>query len=274
MIRLITTGYFFADGGAMFGSQPKVSWSRSYPVNERNLCVLAMHAGVVVTGDGRVIIIDPGVGLDSLGEAPAIYYQFYDTVDIAEALRQQAGIKAEDVTDIVFTHLHFDHCGAAVRTGSDGLRRPAFPNAIHWTSRAQYDNERRPHPLEAQSFAKGNTGLLEKAGLLRIIESATQPYGSMSFRLYDGHTRGQICAVIKSEEGETVVFPGDIIPLASHIVPDRISAYDLYPTLSYDGKTEILERAASENHRLVFYHDALTPASCIKKLRSTYKLKS
>ncbi|MDR3252888.1 MAG: MBL fold metallo-hydrolase, partial [Tannerella sp.] len=202
-----------------------------------------------------------------------IYYQFYETVDIAEALRQQTGIEAEAVTDIVFTHLHFDHCGAAVRTDADGRRRPAFPNAIHWTSRAQYDSERRPHPLEAQSFAKGNTGILEKAGLLRIIESTTQPYESMTLRLYDGHTLGQICAVIKPLEGETAVFPGDIIPLASHIVLDRISAYDLYPTLSYDGKTEILERAATEGHRLVFYHDAQTPASSIKKLRSTYKLK-
>ncbi|MDR0744244.1 MAG: MBL fold metallo-hydrolase, partial [Tannerella sp.] len=108
MFKLITTGYFYADGGAMFGAVPKVTWSRSYPVNERNLCVLAMHAGVVKTGNGRIIIVDPGIGRDQLNDSPAVYYQFYDTVDLCEELAR-TGIQPEEVTDVIFTHLHFDH---------------------------------------------------------------------------------------------------------------------------------------------------------------------
>ena len=269
MFKLITTGYFYADGGAMFGAVPKVAWSRSYPVNERNLCVLAMHAGLVVTNDGRVIVVDPGVGQDQLKDTPAIYYQFYDTVDICNSLLQE-GIRPEDVTDVIFTHLHFDHCGAAVRKGASEL---AFPNALHWVSGAQYRCERTPHPLEAESFLPKNTDVIEKAGLLRIVEATAEPYESLCMRLYDGHTLGQIAAYIKSEDS-TIVFPGDIIPLASHIVKERISAYDLYPTLSYNGKVEILEKAALDDSVIVFYHDAYTPCANIKKMRSSFKIKT
>ena len=270
MFKLITTGYFYADGGAMFGATPKVAWRRSYPVNERNLCVLAMHTGVVVTGDGRVIIIDPGVGQDHLKDSPAIFYRFYNMVDIRDSLKQ-TGIQPEDVTDVIFTHLHFDHCGAAVRKNPDGTLKLVFPNALHWVSRAQYENERSPHPLEAESFLPENTAFIEKAGALRIVEATTEPYKSLRMKLYDGHTTGQIAAYI-NDGSSTIVFPGDIIPLASHIVRERISAYDLYPTLSYDGKTEILEKAASNEHILVFYHDAITSCASIKKLQSSFKI--
>jgi Zn-dependent hydrolases, including glyoxylases len=270
MFKLINTGYFYADGGAMFGATPKVSWRRSYPVNERNLCVLAMHAGVVVTDDGHVIVVDPGVGQDQLKDSPAIFYRFHDMVDICDSLNQ-TGIQPEDVTDVIFTHLHFDHCGAAVRKNIDGASSLVFPNALHWVSRAQYENERNPHPLEADSFFPEKTDFIEKAGALRIVEATTEPYKSLRMKLYDGHTSGQIAAYI-NDSASTIVFPGDIIPLASHIVRDRISAYDLYPTLSYDSKTEILEKAASNEHILVFYHDAYTPYANIKKVQASFKI--
>lgn len=274
--RLINTGCFYADGGAMFGSVPKVAWSRSYPVNERNLCVLAMHAGIIQTDDGHIIVVDPGVRPDQLKDSPAIYYQFHDMVDICDSLRQM-NIQPEEVTDVIFTHLHFDHCGAAVRKQANGIPEPVFPNAVHWVSRAQYENERTPHPLEAESFLPKNTEMLDKYGLLRCIEATAQPYESLRMQLYDGHSSGQIAAYIRTTisstgTSETIVFPGDIIPLASHIVQERISAYDLFPTLSYNGKTEILEKAASGNHLLIFYHDAYTPCATIKKMRTSFKI--
>jgi glyoxylase-like metal-dependent hydrolase (beta-lactamase superfamily II) len=277
MFKLITTGYFYADGGAMFGAIPKVTWSRSYPVNERNLCVLAMHAGIAGTDDGHVIIVDPGVGQDQLTDTPAIYYRFHNTVDICEVLRQ-TGIAPEDVTDVIFTHLHFDHCGAAVRKNANGIPEPVFPNAVHWASRAQYECERNPHPLEAYSFLPKNTDILEKAGLLRLVEAATEPFDGLRIQLYDGHTLGQIAVFVEAAgyaakgSASTIVFPGDIIPLASHIVPERISAYDLHPTLSYNGKIELLEKASSTGSVLVYFHDAYTPCSTIKKVGSSYKV--
>lgn len=268
--KLINTGYFYADGGAMFGAVPKVTWSRSYPANERNLCVLAMHAGLVKTPDGRVILIDPGVCHDALQDSPAIYYRFHDMIDLCDALRHE-GIHPEEVTDVIFTHLHFDHCGAAVRKNTDGQPVPTFPNAVHWMSRAQYENECQPHPLEDGSYIPETMEIVIKAGLVRFIEAVAEPYESLRFQLYDGHTFGQIAATIKTDEA-TLVFPGDIIPLASHIVPERISAYDLAPVLSYNSKLEILEKAIARAHRIVFYHDAYTPCATIKKVGKSFKI--
>jgi glyoxylase-like metal-dependent hydrolase (beta-lactamase superfamily II) len=257
----------------MFGAMPKVSWSRSYPVDGRNLCVLAMHTGIVGTDDGHLIVVDPGVGQDCLTDAPAIFYRFHNMHDIGELL-QQRGLAPRDVTDVIFTHLHFDHCGGAVRRNARGSAVPAFPNAVHWVSRAQYECEQNPHPLEADSFLPQNTRILRDAGLLRLVEADTQPFASLRLQLYDGHTRGQIAAfvtavasptVATATDASTIIFPGDIIPLASHTVPKRISAYDLYPTLSYDGKTEILEHASPDHDLFVFYHDACTPFSTLRK---------
>ena len=136
MFKLITTGYFYADGGAMFGAIPKATWRRNYPVNERNLCVLAMHAGVVKTGDGHIILVDPGVGQDQLEKPPAAYYRFHDMTDLCDVLIQN-GIRPKEVTDVIFTHLHFDHCGAAVHKNTAGIPEAVFPNAVHWVSRTQ-----------------------------------------------------------------------------------------------------------------------------------------
>jgi glyoxylase-like metal-dependent hydrolase (beta-lactamase superfamily II) len=299
MFKLITTGYFYADGGAMFGAIPKATWRRSYPVNERNLCVLAMHTGVVRTSNGRIILVDPGVGTDQLKVAPAIYYQFHDMIDLCKELAR-IGIGPEAVTDIIFTHLHFDHCGAAVRKNAKGIVEPVFPNAAHWVSRTQYESERRPHPLEAASFLPENTEILAKAGLLRLVEAAIEPCEGVRIQLYDGHTLGQIAVSIEialsfrdvapftnasqattaadgtdtsnDREIASILFPGDILPLASHIVPERISAYDLYPTRSYEGKTEILEKASSGKQLLVFFHDAYTPCATLKKIGSSFKI--
>jgi glyoxylase-like metal-dependent hydrolase (beta-lactamase superfamily II) len=272
MFKLINTGHFYADGGAMFGAVPKVAWSRSYPSDDRNLCVLAMHAGVVKTKDGRIIVIDPGVGRDGLDKSPAVYYRFHDTKDIVEELHL-TGISPEEVTDVVFTHLHFDHCGAAVQINVAGAAKPVFGNAIHWVSRAQYESERKPHPLEKDSFLPENTAVLEKAGLLRMVESTIQPFDGLRIELFDGHTLGQIAATVfpEDESAGSILFPGDIIPLASHIIPERISAYDLYPALSYFGKISILEKAAKENRLLVYYHDVYKPCSHIRQIGRTYK---
>jgi glyoxylase-like metal-dependent hydrolase (beta-lactamase superfamily II) len=272
MFQLINTGNFYADGGAMFGAIPKVTWSRSYPSNERNLCVLSMHAGVVKTKDNRIIVIDPGVGNDWSNQSPALYYQFHNTRDIAKEL-QFIGIAAEEVTDVIFTHLHFDHCGAAVRFDANGVSEPVFKNASHWVSRAQYENEKKPHPLEKDSLLPANTKILENHNLLRIIDATIQPFESLHIELFDGHTLGQIAATIKPDDENigAVLFPGDIIPLISHIVPERISAYDLYPAMSYFGKINLLEKAVKENLLVVYYHDAYKACSYIRQAGRTYK---
>jgi len=277
MFKILTTGKFYADGGAMFGAVPKVTWSRSYPADARNLCILSMHTGLVKTPDGRIIIIDPGVGTDCLKDSPAVFYGFHEMQDLVVMLRE-SGVEPAEVTDVVFTHLHFDHAGGAI-SGS----KPLFPNAIHYVSRRQYEYEKSPHPLEHDSFLPNNTQQLEKAGLLQIVDDrlfisggssigrARQITPYFTLHIYDGHTPGQLAATVITSDSRTVVFPGDIIPLASHVVPERISAYDINSGESYFSKMEILERVVADGSLTVFYHDVFMPFARVKRVGKSYK---
>ena len=107
-IQIIDTGYFYADGGAMFGAIPKTAWSRRYPSNDTNGCVLAMRSLLISNIPEKVILVDNGAGTKHLKQLS--YYKFFDLVDLGEEL-QKRGIALGQVTDVVLTHLHFDHCG-------------------------------------------------------------------------------------------------------------------------------------------------------------------
>ncbi|MDR2474045.1 MAG: MBL fold metallo-hydrolase [Tannerella sp.] len=255
MFKILTTGKFYADGGAMFGAVPKTVWKRLYPVNERNLCVLAMNTGLVVTPAGRVVVVDPGVGLDYLNQQPAKFYGFHEMQDLAVLLRRE-GVETDDVTDVVFTHLHFDHASGAVCGG-----KPLFPNARHIFSRRQYEVMKTPFPLEKYSFLPESIEIIMNAGLCRMVSASTGTDGLEDFNIefYNGHTDGQIVVTLLHDGIENVCFPGDVIPLASHKVLERISAYDLNPMISYSDKETLLRNIKSSNAVTVYYHDVFKP---------------
>ncbi len=268
-IHLIDTGYFYGDGGAMFGAIPKTAWQRRYKANEQNKCILAMRSVLIITGDGRKILIDNGAGNILLKQST--YYTFFDQVDLGEELVRY-GTSREEITDVVLTHLHFDHCGYTTQTEEEtGNRFLSFPNATHWISRSQWDNCHNPNPLEKDSYFVENIQPVAHAGKLRLIEEDSPLSSEVELRLYDGHTPGQIVPYIRTPE-RTVVFAGDVIPLAAHVSSDWISAYDTYPVLSYYEKLRMLEEAVNKNQVLIYCHDAYTPCSTVKRINDFYRV--
>lgn len=266
-LQIIDTGYFYADGGAMFGAIPKAAWKRRYPCNDDNECVLAMRTLLVETDDGRLILIDNGAGSKHLEQLS--YYKFFDRADLGEQL-EQSGYTPAQVTDVVLTHLHFDHCGYTTALDEAQQLSLAFPDAVHWVSRAQWDACLHPSPLERDSFFADNILPVAEAGRLRLIEEDTRIHPLVSLRLYDGHTPGQLVAYIETEE-RTVVFAGDVIPLAPSVSLEWISAYDTFPLTSYAEKKRMLEEAARSGQAIVFCHDAYTRCATIRKINDFYK---
>ena len=266
-ILTIDTGYFYADGGAMFGAIPKTSWSRRYPSNAQNGCVLAMRS-LLIEADGRIILVDNGAGYKHLKALS--YYQFFDLQDLHEALRKR-GIEPTDVTDMVFTHLHFDHCGyTTLQDPQSDTLRLAFPNANHWVSRRQWENFRQPHPLEQGSYFPEDMELVETSGRLRLVEEeemALTPH--VRFRLFDGHTPGQIALYCDLPE-RTYLFAGDVIPLAAHLSLAWISAYDDAPLHSYEAKERMLAEAVAHKQAIIYCHDAHTCCSTVKRINHFY----
>ena len=266
-IETIDTGYFHADGGAMFGATPKVAWSRRYPSDEANTCVLAMRSLLVTDIPGRVIVVDCGAGEKHLGQLS--YYRFFDMKDLGEELRKR-GIMPEQVTDVVLTHLHFDHCGyVTLRDEATGNLRMAFPSATHWVSRPQWENFLHPNALEKDSYFMEDMQMVADLGLLRLIGEDTELCPGVELRLFDGHTPGQIVPYFHMPS-HSLVFAGDVIPLAASVSPLWISAYDTYPVSSYSEKMRLLEEAARKEQTIVYCHDAYTPSSKVKKVNDFF----
>lgn len=261
-IQIIDTGYFYADGGAMFGAVPKTAWSRRYPSNELNGCILAMRSMLLSNVSEKIILIDNGAGTKQLKQLS--YYNFFDMVDLGDELRKR-DIAPEQVTDVVLTHLHFDHCGySTLKNEKTGEIAPAFPNATHWVSRRQWENFLHPNALEKDSYFIENMKAIEDSGLLRLIDTDTALCPDVDLRLFDGHTPGQIVPYIRTRE-QTFVFAGDVIPLAASVSPEWISAYDTFPVTSYQEKVRLLEEAAREGQIIIYCHDAYTVYSKVKK---------
>lgn len=267
-IDLIDTGCFYADGGAMFGAIPKTAWSRRYPSNEKNGCILTMRSLLISKHPEKIILVDNGAGNKHLDQLS--YYNFFNLVDLEEELRKK-GITPEQVTDVILTHLHFDHCGYSTRKEEKtGELYPSFPNATHWVSRKQWENFLHPNPLEKDSYFMENMQAIADKGLLRLIDTDTKLCPDIELRIFDGHTPGQLVPYITTSE-QTFVFAGDVIPLVASVSPEWISAYDTYPVTSYQEKIRMLEEAAREGQVLIYCHDAYTKCSTVKKVNNFYK---
>lgn len=264
-IKIIETGYIMADGGAMFGAIPKRAWQRKYPGNEHNLCPLVMRCVLAISGN-KNILIDTGMGNKHLDKVN--YYQPHGLVDIVNEI-EKSGYRASDITDVVLTHLHFDHCGYATYKNINNETVPTFPNAHYWISQKQWDNYKKPNRLERDSLFTENIQPVYDAGLLYFVENDMQLYENFELRLFDGHSTGQLVAYIKSD-AITYTFPGDLIPTSAHVSLEWISAYDICAQTSLYEKERFLSEAEKEEYILIYCHDAKVQKSKVKRLNDNF----
>lgn len=267
-IKTLETGYFLADGGAMFGAVPKRAWSRKYPADENNLCRLAMRC-VLAVSDTRKIIIDTGIKYENIKKFS--YYGFTEVRQIDDCLLEE-GIKPEDITDVVLTHFHFDHCGASTRKNEKGAWTLMFPNAQYWCSRQQWDVAHHPGILEADSFFREDFDPMYDAGQITLINDKISLDAHFRLKIFDGHTPGQVACYIDGEDKNYLV-PGDVVPTSANVPLRWVSAYDIHAEASVLSKQELLQDAVTEDRELIFFHDAYTKAAKVAKTGDVFTLK-
>jgi len=248
----IETGNLKLDGGAMFGVVPKVLWQKQYPADENNLCNWAMRC-LLIKDEDRLILIDNGIGEKQDHSFLKHYYLNGD--DSLEKSLAKHGFTPADVTDMILTHLHFDHCGGSIKYNDDQTAYElSFPNATYWVSKAQYKWATNPNHRESASYLKENIYPIKESGKLKLIDEEGEILPNISIRLYNGHTEGQMIPLI-NYHGRTIAFMADLLPAVPHIPMPWIMAYDTKPLVTLDDKQRFYKEAIPGNYVLFFEHD-------------------
>ncbi len=256
-LATIDTGRFRLDGGAMFGVVPKTLWERTNPADEKNRIAMAARSLLLKRKD-RVILVDAGIGSRWSEKHKTIYAIEHDDRAFEAALMAH-GVRREDVTDVVFSHLHFDHLGAATRE-KNGVVELTFPNASYLVQEKQLSHAHHPTEKDRASFRDELLAPLESTGRLATLNGNGEIFPGARVETSNGHTFGHQTIVVQAE-GATFAFTGDAIPTASHVPVPYVMGYDLQPMLCLEEKKDLLGQAVRENWVLVWTHDPFRAAS-------------
>lgn len=248
----------------MFGVVPKSLWNAVNPADENNLCTWALRCLLIEEG-GKLILVDNGIGNKQDAKFFSHYYLHGD--DTLDKSLSALGYHRDDITDVLLTHLHFDHCGGSIVREGDRLV-PAFKNATYWSHPRHWKWATEPNDREKASFLKENILPIEASGQLRFVD-AGRPVGSagsqletltdvilpgLSVRVVNGHTDAMMLPQLQYN-GKTLVFVADLLPSTGHFPTAWVMAYDMFPLTSLQEKRSFLQEAAAGGYVLFFEHD-------------------
>lgn len=248
----INTGLFKLDGGAMHGVVPKSMWNKVNPADENNMCTWAMRC-LLIEEAGKLILIDTGMG-NKQDEKFFSYFQPHGE-DTLEKSLHQFGFHPSDITDVFLTHLHFDHCGGAIKREGETLK-PTFANATYWSSEAHWHSALHPNIREKASFLKENILPIQESGQLSFYNEQTKAYfdGIMDVFTVNGHTDDMMLPLIHYN-GQNILYCADLVPSAAHVSMPWVMGYDMRPLNTLEEKERYFNLAIQENWWLFFEHD-------------------
>lgn len=259
-IHPIETGHFALDGGAMFGVVPKPLWDKTNPPDEKNRIDLAARA-LLVIGNGKKILVDVGNGSKYNEKLTSIYKFDTSTHDLLTSLKKHHLVPS-DITDVILTHLHFDHAGGSTYNDS-GEVKPTFPKARYHVQREHWRAANNPTERDKASFFKEDFMPLQFCGQIEHTDGEGEIFPGISLRIMHGHTTALQCPVI-SDGRTTLFYCADLMPTVSHVQLPWIMAYDLRPLVTLEEKRTILARALDEQWILFFEHDHATAAGRVR----------
>jgi glyoxylase-like metal-dependent hydrolase (beta-lactamase superfamily II) len=266
----VDTGNFKLDGGAMFGVVPKSIWHKLNPADENNLCTWALRCLLIIDGE-RKILVDTGLG-SKQDEKFFSHYHPSNTVSIKDAL-QNYNIHFSEITDVLLTHLHFDHVGGAIES-KEGILSTVFPNATYWVSEPQWNLALHPNKREKASFLKENILPLQESGQLKTIALPSYPSSAqlqeihfsenVSCFVVNGHTEGMLLPKI-NYKGKTLVYMADLFPSVGHLPLPYVMGYDMQPLVTLNEKEVFLKEAINNNYTLFFEHDPVNECCSLQE---------
>lgn len=262
----IETGTFKLDGGAMFGVVPKTIWQKTNPADENNMCTWAMRCLLIEDGN-RLMLIDTGIG-DKQSEKFFSHYYLADTKTLEQSLNK-LGFGLDQITDVFLSHLHFDHCGGAVKWNNDRTKAEVvFKNATYWSTEKHWEWAVNPNPREKASFLSENILPIQESGQLKFIERigdyTTNVFPNMDVLFVDGHTESMMIPHIHYQN-KTLVFMADLLPSTGHIPLPYVMGYDTRPLQTLVEKEKFLNSATDKEFVLFLEHDSVNECCTLKQ---------
>lgn len=264
-VQIISGGTFWLDGGAMFGTVPKVVWNKIYPADEDNMILMATNCLLIrgeVDGVKHVILVDNGNG-DKESDDFMARFKFQGR-GVLDAELAKHGVKPGDVTLQVLTHLHFDHAGGSTRFDEAGKLVPSFPNARYIVQKKDLEDARQPHLRVKASYLAKNWEPLEAVGVLDTVEGNIEILPGISVRRVPGHIEG-LQAVVIEGDSKKLMYIADLIPTARHIQPAWVMGYDLDVVTCVNERQRLLAEASGTDTVLVFEHDPEIPSGTVSQ---------
>lgn len=259
----VEAGQFMLDGGAMFGVVPKTLWSRQIPADDKNRIPMAMRCMVVKSAStGKIYLVDNGSGDKFNDKMKSIYSLDYYQSNLKDSLNQ-IGLKTEDITDMVFTHLHFDHCGGTTSYDEAGNLQEIFLNATYHINSRHWETANAPNEREKASFFPENIEPIKKSGRLNLVNDCHQFENGFSTVPMNGHTEGQQLPVF-SDGKRTIVYAADLLPTFAHVPLPWVMGYDMAPIQTLKEKESFLNEAASNGWYIFLEHDATHEVITVK----------
>jgi glyoxylase-like metal-dependent hydrolase (beta-lactamase superfamily II) len=268
-LHSIETGRFGLDGGAMFGIVPKTIWSKLNPSDDENRIDLALRV-LLIMGNKRNILVDNGIGTKFSEKYKEIYKIDHSKYNLDSSLKR-FNLETKDITDVILTHLHFDHAGGSTYK-EDGELKLTFPNATYYVQKANYEWALNPNEKERGSYLKENFVPVLEKGKLQLVEGKSEIIPHIDVIISDGHTTG-LQLVRISDERNKLVYCADLIPTTSHIKIPYIMGYDIEPLKIMREKKELLSIACNENWTLFFEHDIITESAKVKKTEKGFEVR-
>ncbi len=259
-ISVLDASRFRLDGGTMFGVVPKVLWEKKKAPDEQNRIRMGTNL-LLLRGTNRTALIDAGMGAPLNPRFAEMYAVEYPQFTLEKALATH-GLSGKEVTDVILTHLHFDHAGGLSFVDEHGQRQLCFPNATHYLQQAHLEWALNPSLKDRASFIRGQFQLLVNSGKLKLVNGETEIMEGVKVLPMNGHTVAQQ-AVLISDSQTTLFFPADLIPTSAHVPVPWVMAYDLHPLETINEKQRMLSRACREEWLVVFEHDPEIPVARI-----------
>lgn len=269
-VKTVDTGIFGLDGGSMFGIIPKNLWVKAYSEpDDENRIPLASRP-LLITYNDRRILIDTGNGNKFNEKLQRIYKVDLEKSNIINALSNY-NLTPDLITDVILTHLHFDHCGGST-IEVDGKIIPTFPNARYYVQEEQWNWALHPTEKDAGSFMKNDFFPLKEHNVLELLNGLTKLFDFIEIIPLFGHTPA-MQTIKLNLNGQILFYAADLFPTSAHLNLPYILAYDNFPLTTLKEKKEILQQAIEEDWIIIFEHDAFAIAGKIGFANGKYFVK-